>query len=169
MSNEKFKPPYTAYKILPPKIVKKTVSICELDSWPRDLNADFALWRSLFGGVKLTENTDPDKCGYSGYDIAFNTQIEYSLPDSSVGENVITFWYFLSVRIDNKGKSILILVKDVTQGLNHTLAAETQFSNIFTRSAIKSCLSLNYNGNMSVLFVNATKIYQFKAKNIPCI
>ena len=27
------------------------------------------------------------------------------------------------------------------------------------------CLSLNYDGNNSFLFVNVTKIYQFKAKN----
>ena len=38
-----------------------------------------------------------------------------------------------SVHIDNKGKSILVLGKGKTQGLNHTLAAGTQYSINFTR------------------------------------
>ena len=45
------------------------------------------------------------------------------------------------------------------------LAAETQYSINFTRPGIKFCLSLHYNGSNSFLFVNATKIYQFKAKD----
>ena len=71
----------------------------------------------------------------------------------------------LSVHIDNKGKNILILGKGPTQGLNHTLTAETQYSVNFTRPGIKFCLSLHYNGSNSFLFVNATKIYQLKANN----
>ena len=71
----------------------------------------------------------------------------------------------LSVHIDNKGKNILILGKGPTQGLNHTLTAETQYLVNFTRPGIKFCLSLHYNGSNSFLFVNATKIYQLKANN----
>ena len=79
-----------------------------------------------------------------------------------------------SVHIDDKGKDILIICKGLTQGLNHTLAAETQYLSNFTRWGIKFCLSLHYNGSNSLLLVNATKIYQFKAKdseikNIPYI
>ena len=70
-----------------------------------------------------------------------------------------------SVHIDNKGKNILILGKGPTQGLNHTLTAETQYSVNFTRPGIKFCLSLHYNGSNSFLFVNATKIYQLKTNN----
>ena len=102
----------------------------------RNLNTDFTLGGCLFGGVKLTKNNDPDKYSYSGYDIGSNTCGQYSLPYGSVGNNVIMS---LSVHIDNKGKDILILVKGPTQGLNHTLAAETQYSINFTRPGIKSC------------------------------
>ena len=70
-----------------------------------------------------------------------------------------------SVHIDNKGKDILILGKGPTQGLKHMLAAETQYSINFTRPGIKFCLSLHYNNSNSFLFVNATKICQFKAKD----
>ena len=42
---------------------------------------------------------------------------------------------------------------------------EAEYSINFSRSRKKLCLSLHYNGGNSFLFVNATKIYQFKAKN----
>ena len=66
---------------------------------------------------------------------------------------------------DNNGKGILILGKGITQRLNHTLPAETQYSLNFKRPVIKFCLSLHYNRNNNFLFVNAAKIYQFKAKD----
>ena len=60
---------------------------------------------------------------------------------------------------------MLIVGKGPTQGLDDTiLTAETQYSINFTRPGIKFCLSLHYNGSNSFLFVNATKICQFKAK-----
>ena len=69
-----------------------------------------------------------------------------------------------SARIDNKGKDILILGEGRTQGLDDTtLTAEAKYSINFSRSQRKFCLSLHYNGTNSFLFVNATKIYQFKA------
>ena len=71
-----------------------------------------------------------------------------------------------SVHIDHKKIDILILGIDTTQGLNDIiLAAEAEYSTIlnFSRSDRKFCL--RYNGRNSFLFVNATKIYQFKAKD----
>ena len=60
---------------------------------------------------------------------------------------------------------MLIVGKGPAQGLDDTiLTAETQYSINFTRPGIKFCLSLHYNGSNSFLFVNATKICQFKAK-----
>ena len=41
------------------------------------------------------------------------------------------------MRMDNKGKDILILGKVLTQGLNHTLTAETQYSITFIRPGTK--------------------------------
>ena len=89
----------------------------------------------MFGGAKLAKTDDPDKYAYSGYGIGFDTYIEHSLPDGSIGESVIIFGGDMSssVHIDNKGKSILVLGKGKTQGLNHTLAAGTQYSINFTR------------------------------------
>ena len=60
----------------------------------------------------------------------------------------------------------MILGIDRTQGLDDTmLTAEAQYLTNFSRSNRKFCLSLLYNGSNSFLFVNATKIYQFKAKD----
>ena len=73
-----------------------------------------------------------------------------------------------SVHIDNKRKDTLIPVIGPTKELDDiTLTPEAQHSINFSRS-------LHYNGSNSFLFVNDTKIYQFKAKdseikNILCV
>ena len=72
----------------------------------------------------------------------------------------------LSVHIHNKKKDMLILVIGLTQGLDDTtLTAEDQYQINFSKSNGKFYLSLHYNGSNIFLFVNATKIYQFKAKD----
>ena len=69
------------------------------------------------------------------------------------------------MHIDNKGKNILILSKGPTQGLDDTtLTAEPTYPINFTQPDKRFALSLHYNGSSFFLFVNATKIYQFKAK-----
>ena len=71
-----------------------------------------------------------------------------------------------SVDIGNKTKDILIIGKGPTKGLdNPSLIAKAQYSINFSRSNRKLCFSLHYNGSNSFLFVNATKIYQIKARD----
>ena len=102
---------------------------------------------------------------------------EFSLPDGSMGKYVIIFGVYMSslVHIGNKKKDILILSIGPTQWIDDTvLAAEAQFSINFSTSNRKFSLSLHYNGSNSFLFVNATKIYQFKVKDseikkYPCV
>ena len=55
----------------------------------RNLNTDFILGNCLFGSVKLTKNADLDKYKCSGYDIGFDPHSEFSLPDGTMGKNVI--------------------------------------------------------------------------------
>ena len=94
---------------------------------------------------------------------------EFSLPDGSVGKNVILFGVEMTlfVHTDNKKKKdILILGVGPTQGLNDTtLTADAQYSINFSRSNRKFSLSLHYNRSNSFLFVNATKIYKLKSKD----
>ena len=73
-----------------------------------------------------------------------------------------------AVHIDNAIKEILILTEEPTQGLDDTtLAAEAKYPIIFRQPKKKkeTCTSLHYNKSNSFLFVNATKTYQFKAKD----
>ena len=71
-----------------------------------------------------------------------------------------------SVHLDNKGKDILILGKGSSKRLDSTtLTTEAKYPINFTQSGKRFILSLHYNGSNSFLFVNATKVYQFKAKD----
>ena len=120
----------------------------------------------LFGAVKLTKCTDFDQYKYSGYGIGFDRKGLLSIGDE-VGRKVIIFGADMisSPHIDNKKKDILILGKDPTQGLEHTLTEEKLYSINFTKENTKFCLSLHYNGANSYLFVNGTEIIKFKAKD----
>ena len=53
-----------------------------------------------------------------------------------------------------------------TQGLEHTLTAEKMYSINFTVTITKFCLSFDYNGANSYLFVNGTEIYKLKQKTL---
>ena len=89
--------------------------------------------------------------------------------DGSYGKNVIIFGADMSssVDVDNKGKGILILGEGSTQGLDSTiLTAEANYPINFTQLGERFVLSLHDNGSNSFLFVNATKVYQFKARNL---
>ena len=70
-----------------------------------------------------------------------------------------------SIHANNKTKNILVLDKGFTQGLdNTTIYAEKMYSINFTKTNTKFCLSLDYNGSNSYLFVNGTEIHKFKTK-----
>ena len=71
-----------------------------------------------------------------------------------------------SAHIDNQGKDILIAGEEPTKRLDDTtLIVETKYLIDFKQPRKRFVLGLHYNGSNSFLFVNATKIYQFKAKD----
>ena len=133
----------------------------------RNLNTDFTLVNCLFGSVKLTKNADLDKYKYTGSTIGFDSCWDFLFTDESYRKNVINFGIDMSssVHVDNKGKCILILGKGPRQELDDTtLTVEAKYPINFTQSRKIFVLSPYYNGSNSFLFVNATKVYQFKAK-----
>ena len=75
----------------------------------------------LFGAVKLTENADIGKYGYSGYEIGFDRHWSFSF-GNVVGKNVIIFW----VDISSSAKI------DTIRRLERTLNAEKLYSINFT-------------------------------------
>ena len=52
---------------------------------------------------------------------------------------------------------------------NTRLTAKAKYCTSFSGSQRKFYLSFHCNGSNNFLFVNAAKIYQFKAKNIHCV
>ena len=70
------------------------------------------------------------------------------------------------MHIDNNRKDIIILGEGSTQRLDDTtLTAEVKYPISFTQSGKRFELSLHYDGNNRFLFADATKTYQFKAKD----
>ena len=100
-NNKKTKKKNATYT--PPNIIIFFIAY-ELDTQSRDLNSDFTLKDFLFGGVKLAKNADPDKYVYSGYIIGFDSRSEFSLPDGSVGKNVIIFGVDMSWSVHSNDK-----------------------------------------------------------------
>ena len=122
----------------------------------------------MFGAVKLTENSNIDKYKYTEYGIGFDSKGTFLFPDNSFGQNVIILGADMSssVHANNTINNILFLGKDFTQEINDTtIYAEITYSINFTKSKVKFCLSLHYNGDNSYLFVNGTKICKFNAKD----
>ena len=69
-----------------------------------------------------------------------------------------------SVHIDNKRKGIWIIGKEPTKRLAGTIyTAEALYPSNFRQSRKRFALSLHYNKKKSLLFLNAAKVYQYKA------
>ena len=84
----------------------------------RNLNMDFTLGNCLLGSVKLTKNAHLVKYKYMDYNIGLESRSEFLFIDGSYRKNVIVFGADVSsfVRVDNKGKDILILGEELKQG-----------------------------------------------------
>ena len=84
--------------------------------------SDPALRNCLFDAVTLSNNSNTDKYGYSGYGIGFDRRSSLSFPSGGFGQNVLIFGVDMSssAHIDNKGIDTLVLGKGPIQGLKHT-------------------------------------------------
>ena len=124
----------------------------------------------MFDAVKLTKHPDIDQYKYSGYGIRFDKKGFFSL-GNEIGINLMIFGVDMSsyTYIENKKKDILILGKGSTQRLEHTLTAGKLYSINSTKHNTKFCLSLQYNGANSYLFINGTKVIKFKAKDFEIV
>ena len=92
-----------------PKDLANLFIVYELDRCSQALKANFALKDCLFGAVKLTINTDPDKCSYSGYGVGLDSRSLISFPNVDCHKNIVIFRVdnSSSVHIDNKKKRYL--------------------------------------------------------------
>ena len=70
------------------------------------------------------------------------------------------------MHVDSRNKNILVLGEGPTQGLdNATITTEVKYPINFTESGKRFVLRRYYDGSSKCLFVNAVKMYQFKAKD----
>ena len=151
---------YNHGKIVNIYIVHEVSKTDNISSYPTVENC-------LFGAVSLTKHVDIDQYKYSGYGIEFDRKGEFSF-GNGFGRNCIIFGADMSsyARANNKTKNILVLAKDIVQGLdNTTIYAEKLHSINFNENNKKFCLSLHYIGANSYLFVNVTEIHKFRAKD----
>ena len=183
ISNENIKPPTTSNNSLNPELsyygtktrVTFTGSCLKQPNYTfthklgasTSHSSDPTIKNCLFGAVTLTKNSDIEKYKYSGYGIGFDRRSSFSFPSGGFGQNVLIFGAYMSssIQIDSKKKDILVLGRGPIQGLESTLTAEKMHSINFTVTKKKFCLSFRYNGANSYLFVNATEISKFKAKD----
>ena len=104
----------------------------------------------------------------SDYGKVFDSCWEFSFTDGSMGKISILLeliWAHLWILI-MKIKTTQFFGEGLTQSLNDTtLTSETKCHIDFTLSGKKIILSLRYYGSNGFLFVNAIKMYQFKAKD----
>ena len=132
------------------------------------MNTDFTIGNCLFGAKKLTNNADPDECGYNGYGNEFDACSQSSLSKGECGKNVVIVGVdnSSSTHADNRKKDIIILGEGSTDKLDDTTkTTEAEYSVNITKSEKKIYLSLRYNEVNSFLFSNDVKAYQFKAKD----
>ena len=90
----------------------------------------------------MTKNADIDKYGYCGYGVGFDRRSSFSFPGGGFGQNLLIFGAKMnsSAHMDNeKKKKNLVLGKGPTQGLEHTLTAEKNYSINFTLTKKKFC------------------------------
>ena len=99
--------------------------------WNHAYNDDPTLGNSLFGAVKLVKDAAIYQYKYSEYGTGFDMKGTFRFPAIGLARNVIIFVVDTnsSPNIGNKKKDILILGKDSTQGLDHTLTAEKNVFN----------------------------------------
>ena len=85
-----------------------------------------------------------------------------------MGKNTIIFGADMGLSVDlvNKNIDIIVLGEAPTQELdNSALPTEAEYPINFPQSRKRFVLTVHDNGSNSFLFVNATKTYQFKAKD----
>ena len=133
---------------------------------PRD--DTFTVQNALFGGIKLTKNTDTSKYKYEGYGICFGESGMFSMGNITDGRNVLLFGVHenSAIHSNNKANNIYVMGDGIVQGINDTtLYAEKTYATNFSAVNKKFVLNLHYNGDNSYLLVNGKEELKFKAKD----
>ena len=142
--------------------------VYKLDTVSNTRDDTFTVQNALFGGIKLTKNTDTSKYKYEGYGICFDEGGTFSMGNISDGRSVLIFGVHENslVHTGNKNNNIYVMGDGFVQGINDsTLYAEKTHATNFSAVNKKFVLSLHYNSDNSYLFVNGKQELKFKAKD----
>ena len=142
--------------------------VYKLDPVSNTRDNTFTVQNALFGGIKLTKNTDTSKYKYEGYGICFDEGGMFSIGNTTYVRNVLIFGVHENSVIysNNKANNIYVMGDGLVQGINDTtLYAEKMYSKNFSAVDKKFVLSLHYNGDNSHLFVNGKQELKFEAKD----
>ena len=142
--------------------------VYKLDTISNTRDNTFTVQNALFGGTKLTKNTDTSKYKYEGYGICFDEVSTFGTDSIINGKNVLIFGVHENslVHANNKANNIYVMGYGFVQGINDTtLYAEKVYQTNFSTVDKKFVLSLHYNGDDSYLFVNGKQELKFKAKD----
>ena len=92
--------------------------VFETKSWPYNNGNNFTLRNSLFGGVKLTKNPDPDKYSYPGYGILCDATGPFSLSSGGFIKNAVIIGADMRsyVHVDDNKKISSFLLKVQRKG-----------------------------------------------------
>ena len=142
--------------------------VYKLDPVSNTRDGTFTVQSALFGGVKLTINTDTSKYKYEGYGICFDEGGMFSMGNITDGRNVLIFGVRENsvIHSNNKANNIYVMGDGIVQGIDDTtLYAEKTYATNFSAVNKKSVLSLHYNSDNSYLFVNGNQELKFIAKD----
>ena len=142
--------------------------VYKLDPVSNTRDDTFTVQSALFGGVKLTINTDTSKYKYEGYGICFDEGGMFSMGNITDGRNVLIFGVRENsvIHSNNKANNIYVMGDGIVQGIDDTtLYAEKTYATNFSEVNKKSVLSLHYNSDNSYLFVNGNQELKFIAKD----
>ena len=126
--------------------------VYKLDTVSNTRDDTFTVQNILFGGIKLTKNTDTIKYKCKGFGICFDEGGMFSMGNITDGRNVLIFGVHENsvIHSNNKANNIYVMGDGFVQGINDTtLYAEKIYSKNFSAVDEKFVLSLHYNGDNS--------------------
>ena len=96
--------------------------VYKLDPVSNTREDTFTVQNALFGGIKLTINTDTSKYKYEGYGICFDEGGMFSMGNITDGRNVLIFGVHENsvIHSNNKANNIYFMGDGIVQGINDT-------------------------------------------------
>ena len=149
--------------------------VYKLDPIASSRDTSFTIQNSLFGAMQITKDaTNNSKNNYKGYGICFDerSQFGHAITEdgrahTTNGRNVLIFGVDMNfiAHATNRANHIYLMDDGLTQGINDTtLYVEKNYWRNFTDPGKKIILTLHYNSDKSIFFVNGRQELKFKAK-----